>query len=117
MPYNYVSDPHRKSGNTGRTRERALPRLLGQLYSFRHFRGRGVDSAMTLPVTEIKDESAQEPYDQAHPSRPAESVNHRAANNDPERADNGCGRDTEGPFQFRTAHPQYPDSGANEDEG
>src|SRR4029077_11961049 len=69
-----------------------------------------------FPVAEIEDEPYQQPDDQPHPGRPPEPKNHGAANNDPKRADYRRRRDAEGSFQLRAAHPQDPNSHADQNE-
>src|SRR5688500_4692834 len=90
--------------------------LLVQTYSLGHFRRRGVEAAAALAVGEIDDDADGEPNEQSHPVRPAESVDHRAARYDAERADHRRRRHLEPAFQIRTTHPQDPDSGTDENE-
>ena len=59
--------------------------LPGELYALRHLGWWRVDAAVALAVSKVKDEPDYEPDDQPHPVRPAEAVDHGAADDDAER--------------------------------
>ena len=73
--------------------------------------------AVALPVAKVEDEPDQEPDEQSHPVRPAEAVDHRAADHDPEDRDNRQRRHPKSAGEVRTSNPQNPDAGANQHEG
>ena len=71
---------------------------------------------MVFAVAKIEDQSNHKPNKQPHPIRPAEAVNHRAANNNTERGNNRHCRYAKRAFQIGTRGAQDPDSGANKHE-
>ena len=71
---------------------------------------------MLFAIAEIKDQADHKPNKQPHPIRPAETVNHRAANYNAERGNNRDSRYAKPAFQIGTRGAHDPNSGANENE-
>src|SRR6478672_2407031 len=90
--------------------------LARQLNAFGHFRWWRADAAVPFAVAKIEDQSYHKPNKQPHPIRPAETINHRATNDDAERGNNRHRRYPKRAFQVGTRGAQDPNSGANKHE-